>query len=264
MDPSDREKVYIKEELIHDNPAFDLEREKNVNMFYDNGAFANVYKRTFAMLGSLEGKRLLEYGCGNGKNILQFVQKGAHYTGIDISNRRILEANKIIRSNSLEGKAEALRMNAERLDFADNSFDVVYGEAIIHHLDIDTAMREIKRVLKKNAMALFVEPKGENPIINIYRKRTPHLRTEDEKPLTSNDFEKFREYFNIEVEDYFLFSLAAFIFRRFFKSEPLFRVSKILLDGLDTMVFRLLPFSRKYSWYCVIKMTNKNFETIKN
>ena len=64
-----------------------------------------------------------------------------------------------------------LVMDAESMKFEDKTFDVVYGSGILHHLNIDKAYRELARVLKPDGVAIFIEPLGHNPLINLYRKK---------------------------------------------------------------------------------------------
>ena len=68
-------------------------------------------------------------------------------------------------------------MNAEVLEFPDASFDLVFGVAILHHLDLDTACAEFLRVLRPSGTAVFLEPLGHNPFINLVRWATPAART---------------------------------------------------------------------------------------
>jgi ubiquinone/menaquinone biosynthesis C-methylase UbiE len=252
-----REEVYKREEETHDDSHFDENRALEVDVLYSNGSFDNIYRKAYDLLGDLKDKTMLEYGCGFGRNLIDFCNKGANYTGIDISNLRISNANEIIRTKNLISSARAIKMNAEKLEFPDASFDIVYGEAIIHHLDIDLAMQEIKRVLKPDGFALFLEPRGDNPVVNKFRNRTPHLRTIDEHPLVKSDFEIMEKYAYLEVENFYFLSLCSFIFRKFIKSETLFRISKTIYDKVDYVLFALFPFLRKYAWYCIVKLKMK-------
>ena len=51
-------------------------------------------------------------------------------------------------------------MDAEHTNFPDNSFDVVTGSAILHHLNIENCYQELHRILKKDGHAVFKEPMG--------------------------------------------------------------------------------------------------------
>lgn len=45
-------------------------------------------------------------------------------------------------------KPKFLMMDAHKLEFSDNTFDVVFGAGILHHLDLELALSEVQRVLK--------------------------------------------------------------------------------------------------------------------
>ena len=166
-----REEIYKREAFTHDDESFDVRREKNVNIFYKKPAFDDIIKCAYKFIGNIKGKKLLEYGCGSGENIMDFTSRGSIYTGFDISTLRINRAKHLINELKLFDKANVYTMNAEKINFSDNSFDIIYAQAIIHHLDIETALKDIKRMLKPGGFAVFVEPRGNNPIINYFRKK---------------------------------------------------------------------------------------------
>lgn len=78
-------------------------------------------------------------------------------------------------------------MDAHHLAFPDNSFDFVFGEAILHHLDFELAVREIARVLRPGGTVLFIEPLLLNPMARLVRWATPKARTPDELPLSRRE-----------------------------------------------------------------------------
>src|SRR3546814_11483257 len=80
-------------------------------------------------------------------------------TGIDISDVAIEKGRERARQKGFTNvRLEA--MNAEAMTFPDDSFDLVFGSGIIHHLDIDRAFGEIARVLRPGGRAVFIEPLG--------------------------------------------------------------------------------------------------------
>ncbi len=98
------------------------------------------------------GKRLLEVGCGMGTDLLQFARGGALVTGIDLTPRSL----EISRHHlSLYGqRGDFANADCERLPFADESFDVVYSNGVLHHTpDTAGAVREVHRVLRPNGLA---------------------------------------------------------------------------------------------------------------
>ena len=87
-------------------------------------------------------------------------------------------------------------MNANDLEFPDESFDMVFGGSILHHLDFTRALDEIRRVLKPQGRILFTEPLDNNPIGKIVRAFTPQARTEDEQPLRTKEFAELQDRFD--------------------------------------------------------------------
>lgn len=98
------------------------------------------------------GKRLLEVGCGMGTDLLQFARGGAQCTGIDLTPRSV-EISSL--HFGLYGmRADFVLADGERLPFADESFDVVYSNGVLHHTpDTERAVRELHRVLRPEGIA---------------------------------------------------------------------------------------------------------------
>ena len=93
------------------------------------------------------GRRVLEVGCGLGTDLLQFARGGAHVIGTDLTEH----ATRLTRQRlSLDGlPGTAFVADAERLPFANDSFDLVYSWGVIHHTpDTATAASEIVRVCR--------------------------------------------------------------------------------------------------------------------
>lgn len=90
---------------------------------------------------------VLEIGCGMGLHTELMARAGAMLLSIDISDTSI---DATTRRMSLKGlSADVRRMDAEELDFADNSFDFVWSWGVIHHsARTGRIVREIHRVLK--------------------------------------------------------------------------------------------------------------------
>ena len=161
------------------------------------GRFENIFYR--ALYNSSEdffefleknsiNSEILDYGCGVGhflKNVISFNPK--KITGIDISEVSIQKAKDTIRN--LKSQAELMVDNCEKTKFKSESFDIVYGSGILHHLDMTACINEIHRILKPGGKFLFIEPLGTNPFINFYRKLTPNSRSKDEHPLNNQDFD---------------------------------------------------------------------------
>jgi SAM-dependent methyltransferase len=110
------------------------------------------YIEEFADFAAARGSRVLEIGVGLGADHERFAAAGAHLTGIDLSGHAIEHVHRRLALSGLE--SSLLVSDAERLPFADSSFDVVYSWGVIHHSpDTAAAVAEIHRVLRPGGLA---------------------------------------------------------------------------------------------------------------
>ena len=108
-----------------------------------------------ADFSSTSGLKVLEIGCGLGTDGAQFAKAGADYTGIDLTEASIELARKRFELSGLKGEFRVA--DAERLEFDDQTFDLVYSHGVLHHTpDTATAVREIHRILKPGGRAMVM------------------------------------------------------------------------------------------------------------
>jgi 2-polyprenyl-3-methyl-5-hydroxy-6-metoxy-1,4-benzoquinol methylase len=146
---------------------------------------ASWIRPALARLGDVRGKSVLDLGCGHGMAAVVLARCGARVTGLELSAGYLHEARARAAANGVT--VRWVQADAERLPFADASFDAVWGNAILHHLDVATAARELHRVLHPAGVAVLCEPWGGNPLLRWARSRLPYprkQRTPDETPLT--------------------------------------------------------------------------------
>jgi len=100
-------------------------------------------------------RRVLDLGCGSGRHLVFFAERGFEVYGIDISETGIGIAEEWLKAKGLSAD---LRVGSvyERLPYGDGFFDAVVSIRVIHHArieDIRKAIGEIERVLKPNGLA---------------------------------------------------------------------------------------------------------------
>jgi SAM-dependent methyltransferase len=110
-------------------------------------------------LGGLDGIRFgdgLEIGSGTGYFSLNLLQLGLieRLTATDISPGMLARLSATAEALGLE--AETATTEAEELPFADESFDLVFGHAVLHHIpDLERALAEFRRVLRPGGAIVF-------------------------------------------------------------------------------------------------------------
>jgi ubiquinone/menaquinone biosynthesis C-methylase UbiE len=103
--------------------------------------------------GRFAGQRVLEIGVGLGTDHLQFARAGARMTGIDLTPRCIDLTRRRFEHEGLESDLRI--MDAERLEFDDDSFDAVYSFGVLHHIpSTERAFAEVRRVLRPGGVFL--------------------------------------------------------------------------------------------------------------
>ena len=179
---------------------------------FNEGLQRDGYMRVFEHTSHLFLKRRDQIVCdeleyAQGKNVLELGSiswkawiddndiEPANLHCINISQEEIKQGERNARFSNV--KPHFHLMDAHSLEFEDESFDFVYGCAILHHLEYNRALDEIWRVLKPGGRILFVEPLGINPVGKLVRVMTPFARTEDEKPLVFKELAALEKKFDI-------------------------------------------------------------------
>ena len=141
---------------------------------------------------------VLEIGTGPGFFAIILTEAGYSVTAIDLTPNMLTEAKK--NAGSLAGKIRFLEMNAEALDFADNSFDVIVSRNLTWNLPHpETACREWARVLKPGGLLLNFDA---NWYSYLFDKNAKEAYEEDRRNTAERGFkdENIGENFDV-MED---------------------------------------------------------------
>ncbi len=173
------------------------------------------------------GVKILEIGCGDGEFTKRLTKLKCKITATDVTPALIKRGRKVIKNK----KINFLVDNAEKMRFAKESFDLVCGISILHHIDYQKTLKETYRVLKKDGQLFFTEPNLVNPIIwaglNVDYLRKRMEFSLDETALMKRQMEKllkkigFKEY-KVVNYDFIHPSIP------FYLTEKAEKVSKIL------------------------------------
>jgi len=206
----------------------------------------------------IRGKKVLDYGCGTGLHLRWLSSVANEVVGIDLSEKSLEIAKRMVLDNNLNN-VELIVMDCEKLEFPDNSFDVIFDGGTFSSLDIHVALPELKRVLKPGGHVVGIETFGHNPFINLKRKfnKITKNRTEwaESHILNNNGLEKIKEYFsNVDVYYFHVISWIIFPFLNFPGANFMLK----LLEGVDKFVLYLCPFLKRYSFKVVFNFSKPN------
>ncbi len=224
-----------------------------------NFKFYTVTRRRTAYLHQLidrhcAGKNVLVYGSGEGGTAMRVAHAARSVVGIDISPESVrISREKAARAGVTNVTFEV--MDCEAMSFPAQTFDRIVETGVLHHLDLAVAYREMLRVLRPDGVAICTEGLGHNPAIALYRRLTPHLRTEWEAQhiLRARDIEAGRVLFPvIDMRFFDLATLAAVPLR----GTTLFPAVLTVLETVDAVLLRL-PVIRWWAWSTVFTLRPK-------
>ncbi|MBI4489890.1 MAG: methyltransferase domain-containing protein [Deltaproteobacteria bacterium] len=96
--------------------------------------------------------RVLDLGCGDGIDMEAFHRLGfLRVIGVDLADSLLRQLDRL--------RFRVFNADVYAIGMRDASFDVVYGNNVLHHFtQLDRALAEIRRVLRAGGIFCFVEP----------------------------------------------------------------------------------------------------------
>jgi ubiquinone/menaquinone biosynthesis C-methylase UbiE len=261
-----RDERHRIEESFHDEWAKSIKLDDLLVMESFEAETAIENRAVLSRFGDLKGSKLLDLGCGAGEASVYFALRGAEVTACDISSEMLGVARRLADRYGVE--LRLAKMKAEDLQFPSGSFDRVFGNGVLHHVELLPAIREVRRVLKPGGIAGFIEPLAHNPVIKVYRRLAKEVRTETEAPLRIRDIRSIRSVFpQLEHTGAWLSALLVLVYfyvieradpakERYWKKiiAEADRYKRIftILNRVDDLMLRMVPFLRWYCWNAVL------------
>jgi SAM-dependent methyltransferase len=222
------------------------------------GHESNFEDAILDVLGPLEGKRVLDLGCGEGDLSLRLLRRDAAVTGLDVSPGMVELARQRTVRFLPRAEAEFVAAPAEATGLDNDAFDLVVGKWVLHHTDIEAAAAEVARVLKPGGEAVFVETSALNPVFAWARKHLAgrrgirHFGTPDEHPISKADIELLESRFRSCTVDFPLVMFFSMLDRHIF-GERGGRVTRVLRRA-DGLIERRFPRFSRASYYLRIRL----------
>jgi SAM-dependent methyltransferase len=156
----------------------------------------NLREEDAGLLGAVEGKVVLEVGCGSAPCARWLAARGAHPVGIDLSHGML--AHGIAAMAADERRVPLVQATAEHLPFADESFDIACSAfgAVPFVADSAGVMTEVARVLRPGGRWVFAvnhpmrwmfpdDPGPAGLTVSIpYFNRTPYAERDEDGAIT--------------------------------------------------------------------------------
>jgi len=229
-----------------------------------------------------ENTSVMEIGCGQGGNLLPFLEAGSNCVGIDISEEKITMGQNFFKNHQYSDKIELIYDSIYEINPQNfKKFDIIFLRDVIEHLpDHDQLMKLLKSFLNENGIVFFAFPPWRMPfgghqqvLRNKILSKLPfyHILPEpifrwllklgktDEESIkgmlnnkeTGISIAKFRKivkqngYEFIKTTDWFI--------------NPNYEV-KFNLKPRKLYIFNKIPYFRDFfttSYYAVVKLVNK-------
>ncbi|MBT8446563.1 MAG: class I SAM-dependent methyltransferase [Gammaproteobacteria bacterium] len=215
------------------------------------------YDFALRLHGDLNGKRVLDCGCGPGHTSVMLARRGALVTAFDTSEEELTKARALAAANNVS--IEFVNQPFEQLDMPEAHFDCAFGSCVLHHTDVAQAADALQRVLKPGAKAVFVENSALNPLLMgaraflCGRLGIPKYRDElNEYPLRQRDLDAIGEAFSGEfrVHRPYLVLLRLLDFY-VFKARSVFITD--LLRGADRALGKV-PGMNRFGYFQVLEL----------
>lgn len=264
--PPESDLIIQREKEFHNQLARDIDiHELLVREAFES---PTAIENRFALqsMGDLKGKKILDLGCGAGETAVYFALQGAIVCACDVAEGLLAVAGRLAEKFGVSIKLDTASSGA--LPYPDGSFDYVFGNGVLHHVDLPSTATEVHRVLKPGGKAFFIEPLPYNPVIHVYRAMAAKVRSADERPLSFKRLKSFGSVFrSSRHQEFWLFSLLIFLhffffhgwhpskvryWKRVVEVGEEYRRSFEKLQRLDALSLKYLPFLRYLCWNTVM------------
>jgi SAM-dependent methyltransferase len=196
--------------------------------------------------GNIEGKTILEIGCGDARFSLFFAKCGARVVSIDNSEVAVENLRSFCQEHGIRN-VEAVCCSAFDIHEL-GEFDLIFGSMILHHLEpFPDFSRELRQALKSDGRAFFSENNAFSDLLVWARNNLvgkygiPKYGDDDEFPLLPSEVNSLKKYFTVKQEH------PSMVFMALASLYLLKGKLSGLAYGIDRFLYKI-PSFRKFSY----------------
>lgn len=221
-------------------------------------------------LNSLDGKEVLDIGCGIGQYSVLMAKKGAIVTGVELSPVGVRRAKEVASANDVSSACTFICGDITHVELPDDRFDVVLMHEVYHHAIKYPGLKEmIRKVAKPGAKIIladtmrgaFLIERGRRLVkaVRFWRWLYKHQHEDNlgDVMLTLKDYEEFAEgfsekqiftmsYFYMVKQTFLQYHVDKFYVRWFLRFTKL----------LDDIVLTLFPIMKKGCGEAILFLRN--------
>ncbi len=262
-----------KERYQAEKKAFDQEALWQNKLLKNNSLFIksleylashHLHETALKLLGKIEGKKILDCGCGSGEMSVLLAKCGALVTGYDISPEQIKMAERRALVNNVADKCTFVSSCLEDSSLEKGEFDLVFGAFILHHLScLEEVSQNVARCLKVGGKAVFIETVASNSLLMFARRYLTgrfgisKFGTDTESPLTLRQINLFATAFCSYRIVYANFVFFHFISTYLFHDRKNLKWISTALLALDEWIYEHLGWLRKYTYWWILEFTKR-------
>ncbi|MCG2699907.1 class I SAM-dependent methyltransferase [Candidatus Parcubacteria bacterium] len=164
-----------------------------------NTAYPEVVKLLLNL--SDENSNCIELGCGSGTYAIELLANNRKCIASDFSEDALkLTKKRGLKLHNIDVPTQLI--NIYNIPYPDNSFDLIFSDGVIEHLDIPKALKEMKRVLKPNGWMIAKVPSGSLLYRIIFHLLSPIENRPYEAWFCKKDWQKLvvnENYQNVDI-----------------------------------------------------------------
>ena len=165
----------------------------------------NPMHRFLSHIHEARPRTILEIGCGAGQFTTRMAKAGYHVTGLELSPELVEATKQRAELDGVTELVEAREADIETFSPGDRQYDLVAAKLVLHHVNIEKAVRMMTDALKPDGVAVIWEPVAFSPSLQFLRDLTPIKKevSPNERQLNRSDLEFIKSRFKEHREDLF-------------------------------------------------------------